>query len=75
MSKQAMHAILDRACKDMRFCMRMVDDPDAAMAEYDVTPEERAALKSCQRAALVAVGLDERMTAWIPWQWASHRRV
>ncbi len=66
-----MHAILDRACKDMRFCMRMVNEPDKAMDEYDVTPEEREALKSCSREKLVSVGLDERMTAWIPWQWAS----
>jgi len=74
MSKQAMHAILDRACKDPRFCLQMVEDPDAAMAAFDVTPEERAALKSCQREKLVEVGLDERMTAWIPWQWAQHRK-
>ncbi len=69
-----MQAILDRACKDMRFCVRMIDDPDGAMGEYDVTSEERAALKSCQREKLVEVGLDERMTAWIPWQWAAHRK-
>ena len=74
MSKQAMHAILDRACKDMRFCMRMVNEPDRAMDDYDVTPEERLALKSCKREALVSVGLDERMTAWIPWQWAADRK-
>jgi len=75
MSKQAMHAILDRACKDMRFNVRMIRQPDQAMDEYDVTPEERAALKSCQREKLVAVGLDERMTAWIPWQWATNRQT
>jgi len=75
MSKQAMHAILDRACKDMRFNMRMIQDPDLAMDEYDVTPEERLALKSCRREELVSVGLDERMTAWIPWQWAANRRT
>ena len=74
MSKQAMHAILDRACKDMRFCMRMVTEPDRAMDEFDVNPEERAALKSCRRDRLVEVGLDERMTAWIPWQWAPNRK-
>ena len=74
MSKQAMHAVLDRACKDMRFNVRMINNPDEALSEYDVTPEERDALKSCQRDKLVAVGLDERMTAWIPWQWAPKRR-
>ena len=69
-----MHAILDRACKDMRFCMRMVDDPDQAMSMFDLSAEERAALKSCRRDRLLEVGLDERMTAWIPWQWATNRR-
>jgi hypothetical protein len=73
-SKQAMQAILDRASKDMRFCVRMIDDPDEAMKDFDVTPEEREALKSCRRDRLLEVGLDERMTAWIPWQWAANRR-
>jgi len=45
------------------------------MDEFDVTPEEREALKSCQREKLVEVGLDERMTAWIPWQWAAQRKT
>jgi len=74
MSKQAMHAVLDRACKDMRFCMRMVEEPDRAMADFDLTLEEQVALKSCRRDRLVEVGLDERMTAWIPWQWAAQRK-
>jgi hypothetical protein len=69
-----MQAILDRACKDARFCQRMVHEPDRAMDEYEVTDEEREALKSCRRDHLVEVGLDERMTAWIPWQWAPGRR-
>lgn len=69
-----MHAVLDRACKDPRFCQLMIDDPDRALAGFDVTPEEREALKSCQREQLVAVGLDERMTSWIPWQWAPNRK-
>lgn len=73
MSVSAMHAILDRASKDPRFNLRMIREPDRAMDDYDVTPEERAALKSCRREQLVAVGLDERMTAWIPWQWAPDR--
>ncbi len=75
MSKQAMQAILDRACKDMRFCMQMIEDPDRAMDAFDVTAEEREALKSCRRDRLLEVGLDERMTAWIPWQWAPKRRT
>jgi hypothetical protein len=51
----------------------MIDDPDGAMQEFDVTPEEREALKSGRRDRLLEVGLDERMTAWIPWQWAPNR--
>lgn len=74
MSRPAMQAILDRACKDMRFNVKMIENPAAAFAEYDLTDEEKDALVSCERTKLVEVGLDERMTAWIPWQWAATRR-
>ena len=62
-----MMAVLDRAGKDQRFNWRMMREPDAAMAEYDLTPDERQALKSGDRSSLGACGLDERVVAWIPW--------
>lgn len=63
-----MMAVLDRAAKDYRFNWRMIERPDEAMAEYDLTDFERDALKSGEREMLISVGLDERITAWVPWR-------
>ncbi len=63
-----MMAVLDRAAKDYRFNWRMIEQPDEAMAEYDLTEFEREALKSGERDMLISVGLDERITAWVPWR-------
>jgi hypothetical protein len=61
-------AVLDRAAKDYRFNWRMIERPDEALAEYDLNDFERAALKSGDRDLLISVGLDERITAWVPWK-------
>ena len=68
MSMQAMVAVLDRAAKDYRFNWRMIEAPDEALAEYNLTDAEREALKSGERDMLISVGLDERITAWVPWK-------
>jgi hypothetical protein len=68
MSMQAMMAVLDRAAKDYRFNWRMIEAPDEALDEYNLTDAERAALKSGERDMLISVGLDERITAWVPWK-------
>ncbi|HEY3081425.1 MAG TPA: hypothetical protein VGM69_16150 [Chloroflexota bacterium] len=68
MSMQAMMAVLDRAAKDYRFNWRMIEAPDQALDEYNLTDAEREALKSGERDMLISVGLDERITAWVPWK-------
>ncbi len=68
LSTQAMMAVLDRASKDQRFNWRMMTDPDTALAEFDLTSREKAALKSCERSQLVDCGLDERLAIWVPWR-------
>lgn len=65
---QAMMAVLDRAAKDYRFNWRMIEAPDQALDEYNLTDAEREALKSGERDMLISVGLDERITAWVPWK-------
>jgi hypothetical protein len=65
---QAMMAVLDRAAKDYRFNWQMIERPEQALAEYDLTEFERDALKSGEREMLISVGLDERITAWVPWR-------
>lgn len=67
MTRQAMMAVLDRAAKDQRFNWLMMTDPDAALAPFDLTPQERAALRRGERAGLVECGLDERLAIWVPW--------
>jgi len=61
-------AVLDRAAKDYRFNWRMIESPDEALGEYNLTDAEREALKSGERDVLISVGLDERITAWVPWK-------
>ncbi|HEV8637088.1 MAG TPA: hypothetical protein VG370_22940 [Chloroflexota bacterium] len=68
MTMQAMMAVLDRAAKDYRFNWRMIEAPDEALAEYNLTDAEKEALKSGERDMLISVGLDERITAWVPWK-------
>jgi hypothetical protein len=38
------------------------------MADYDLTQFEQEALKSGEREMLISVGLDERISAWVPWR-------
>jgi hypothetical protein len=68
MTMQAMMAVLDRAAKDYRFNWRMIERPEEALAEYTLTDEEKAALIAGDRTSLISVGLDERITAWVPWR-------
>lgn len=68
MSMQAMMAVLDRAAKDYRFNWRMIEAPDEALAEYTLSDDERTALKIGDRDSLISVGLDERISAWVPWR-------
>jgi hypothetical protein len=67
-SIEAMMAVLDRAAKDYRFNWRMIEVPEDALAEYDLDELERAAMISGERDLLIAVGLDERIAAWVPWK-------
>ena len=42
MSQEAREAIVDRAMTDASFRAQLLKDPAAALASYDLTPEERA---------------------------------
>ena len=63
-----MMAVLDRAAKDYRFNWQMIERPDDALAQYDLTSKERSALIAGDRDRLIVVGLDERISAWVPWR-------
>lgn len=46
MSADRLHEILDRAMSDAEFRELLASDPDAALAEYALSPEERAKFAS-----------------------------
>ena len=46
MSQEARDAIVDRAMTDATFRALLMKDPAAALASYDLTPEERAQFQS-----------------------------
>jgi hypothetical protein len=46
MSQEARDAIVDRAMSDAQFRALLMSDPAAALASYDLTPEERAMFQS-----------------------------
>jgi len=46
MSQEARDAIVDRAMSDAKFRALLMSDPAAALASYDLTPEERAMFQS-----------------------------
>ena len=64
MSKQTMTQVVERASADAKFRAQLERDPDNALAGYDLTPEERAALLSGDDARLREMGLDQRISKW-----------
>ena len=59
--------MLDRAAKDNAFFARLAENPAEALKEYDLTPEERAAIESGDIRKIGSwVGkLDERLSKWL----------
>lgn len=53
-------AVLDRAAGDIGFREALLTDPEAALADTDLTDDERHALASMRRVALEEWGLDVR---------------
>lgn len=46
MSREAMLQVLERAADDITFYSQLVENPEAALKDFDLTSEERAALCS-----------------------------
>ena len=62
MSKAGVEALVKKAMSDESFRKQIKDNPDTALAGYDLTPEEKAAIKSGNAAKLREFGVDERIT-------------
>jgi len=64
---KAVLAVLDRASQDNAFFARLAENPVEALKEYDLTPEEKAAIASGDIRKIESwVGkLDERLKRWL----------
>ena len=67
MSKAGVEALVKKAMSDETFRKQIKDNPDVALAGYDLSPEEKAAIKSGNAAKLRELGVDERITKSV-WQ-------
>ncbi len=62
MSKAGIEAVVNKAMADETFRRKLKENPDAVLAGFDLTPEERTALKSGDSAKLKQLGVDERIS-------------
>jgi hypothetical protein len=62
MSKAGVEALVQKAMSDENFRKQLKENPNAALAGYDLTAEERAAIASGNSAKLRELGVDERIT-------------
>jgi hypothetical protein len=58
---QAVTQLLERALSDPAFREHLKTNFDTAIKGYDLTAEEKAALKKGDEATLRAIGVDERL--------------
>jgi len=58
--KPYVQAVLERAAEDIDFRERLLADPEAALADTNLTEDERSALATMRRVALEEWGLDIR---------------
>jgi hypothetical protein len=61
MSVHDLTRIIERASSDFTFLTQLNEDPDRALAGYDLTPDERAAVLQPDPARLEALGVDARI--------------
>jgi hypothetical protein len=54
--------VIERASTDATFRSKLQSDPTGALAGYDLTPDERAAVLSGDRGRIEALGVDARVS-------------
>ena len=62
MSHEGVVKLVTRALEDEGFRAQIKANPDAALAQFDLTPDEIAAIKSGDRTWLGDVAMDERVS-------------
>ena len=62
MSKEALTQVVERASQDANFRQQLASNPERALAGFDLTAEERAALMSGDTKQLSDMGVDTRVS-------------
>ncbi len=62
MSRESVVQLITRALGDEKFQAEIKANPDAVLAQYDLTAEETAAIKNGNAAKLQEMGIDERVS-------------
>lgn len=76
MSEETLAKVIERASTDATFRAQLKDSPESALAVYDLTDDERAAVLHAAPARSGAIGVDVRVSkldnpavpgdAWMP---------
>lgn len=66
MSKSGVEAVVNKAMADESFRKQLQTNPDAALAGFDLTHEEKTAIKSGDSQKLRELGVDERISKQVP---------
>jgi hypothetical protein len=62
MSQDALSKVIERASTDAAFRTQLRSNPESALAGYDLTPEERAAVMSGDSGSMSSLGVDARVS-------------
>lgn len=62
MSRAGVAEFLTRVLDDEAFRNQLRTSPDATLAQFDLTPDEMAAIKSADPAKIQELGVDERVS-------------
>lgn len=64
MTRDHLNHLLHRARTYAGFRAALLRDPEGTLAEYDLTPAERAALRAHDAARLIALGAEVELAQW-----------
>ena len=64
MSIETLTQIVERASTDAAFRAQLQSSPERALAGYELTADERAALVGQDASRLEALGVDARLSKW-----------
>ena len=68
MSQEILAQVVERASTDAAFRAQLRSDPEGALAGYDLTADERAALRHGPRDQPGSSGVDRRVSKMDTWQ-------